>query len=92
MGEKRKKEIKIGPTITWRKVNDEAVILNLETSVYYSVNNTGTFIWELLAGGRPTGKIGLALAEEYGISPEDAAADTAEFLDTMAELELTEAR
>ena len=33
----------------WRVVDDEAVIVNIESSYYYGLNQTGTFIWGLLA-------------------------------------------
>ncbi|HCE97622.1 MAG TPA: hypothetical protein DER10_03900, partial [Elusimicrobia bacterium] len=79
----------ISPTVTWRKVNNEAVILNLETSVYYSVNQTGTLIWELLVEGKPLEKIARALAAEYKLSTEQAAEDTCGFLKAVSELGLT---
>ena len=84
--------MKISPTVTWRKVNDETVILNLETSVYYTVNRTGALIWELLAKGRPAEKIAQALAAEYELSPGQAAEDVCEFLKAVSDLKLTEAR
>ena len=34
----------------WRVVDDEAVIVNVESSYYYGLNRTGTFIWDLLSG------------------------------------------
>lgn len=33
---------------TWRILDGEAVIINNETSYYYSLNTTGTFVWNLL--------------------------------------------
>lgn len=33
----------------WRIVDGEAVIINLETTHYYSLNESGTFVWNLLA-------------------------------------------
>jgi len=33
---------------TWRILEEEAVIINNETSFYYSLNKTGTYIWNLL--------------------------------------------
>jgi len=33
---------------TWRILDGEAVIINNETSFYYSLNQTGTYIWNLL--------------------------------------------
>jgi len=73
------KKVKLSGSITWRKVNNEAVILNLETSEYYSANHTGTLIWEFLAKNQPTEKIVQALTAEYGISAEEAGSDTEEF-------------
>ena len=90
--EHQSKKTKISPTVTWRKVNEEAVILNLETSVYYSVNQAGTFIWELLVEGKPLEKIGPALAAEYKLTPEQAAEDTRGFLKAVSDLGLTDIR
>ena len=33
---------------TWRILDGEAVIINNETSFYYSLNKKGTYIWNLL--------------------------------------------
>lgn len=78
----------VSETVTWRKTGDEAVILDLETSEYYSANETGTFIWELLGAGRSPEKIAEALAAEYGLARERADADTAEFLGELAKLKI----
>jgi hypothetical protein len=32
----------------WRVVDGEAVVINLTNTHYYSLNKTGTFIWNLL--------------------------------------------
>jgi hypothetical protein len=74
--------------VTWRKTGDEAVILNLETSEYYSANETGTFIWEQLNSGKKAGKIAAALAGEYGIPLEQAEQDTKDFLLDLAKLKI----
>jgi hypothetical protein len=39
---------------TWRILDGEAVIINAETSYYYSLNRTGTFIWNLLLDDEKT--------------------------------------
>lgn len=82
------KQVKISDTVTWRKVKDEAVILNLETSEYYSVNPVGTLILELLSKNSSLEKISLALAEEYGISRAEAGADSGEFIKKLSGLGL----
>ncbi|MCX5791032.1 MAG: PqqD family protein [Elusimicrobia bacterium] len=83
-----KKSALIAQAVTWRKTGEEAVILNMETSEYYSANETGTFIWEQLSAGKKPEKIAAALAEEYGIAPALAAEDTAAFLKDLAKLKI----
>jgi len=78
-------------TIAWRKVDSEAVILNLETSEYYSANDAGSRIWELLANGAGSRKIAHALSEEYGLPLEEAERDTEDFLAELLKLELIRA-
>lgn len=83
-----KKNGVISQAVTWRKTGDEAVILDLETSEYYSANETGTFIWELLSEGKSPEKIALALSAEYGIGAEKAAEDTEAFLADLSKLKI----
>lgn len=83
-----KKNPLIREAITWRKTGDEAVILNLESSEYYSANEAGTFVWELFSAGKKQDKIAAALAEEYGIPPAQAAKDTSDFLKELAKLKI----
>lgn len=33
----------------WRVVDDEAVVVNVETSYYYGLNRAGTFVWTALS-------------------------------------------
>jgi hypothetical protein len=83
-----KKNPLIGSAITWRKTGAEAVILDLDTSQYYSANETGTFVWELLSAGKKQEKIAAALAEEYGLTAGQAQQDTADFLKELAKLKI----
>lgn len=76
------------PSVTWRRTGEEAVILNLDTSEYYSANEAGAFIWERLAAGASSGAIAGELAEEYGLPPSRAAADVEDFLGELAGLRL----
>lgn len=51
--------------VAWRKVADEAVILDVETAAYYSLRGTGLRIWELLGEGRPVEDIVSRLGAEF---------------------------
>lgn len=51
--------------VAWRKVADEAVILDVETAAYFSLRGAGLRMWELLGQGKSAFEIGRALAREY---------------------------
>jgi len=34
--------------VSWRKLENEAILIHLETNYYYSLNSTGTMVWEKL--------------------------------------------
>jgi ABC-type Fe3+-hydroxamate transport system substrate-binding protein len=52
--------------VAWRKVDDEVVILDLETSVYFSLNETASDIWELIGKGLSEEDIAEEVADRYG--------------------------
>ncbi|MBI3553930.1 MAG: PqqD family protein [Elusimicrobia bacterium] len=60
--------------VAWRKVADEAVILDVETAAYFSLSGAGLRIWELLGKGRTVLEIAKTLAAEYD-APEDRLRD-----------------
>jgi hypothetical protein len=63
------------------KVMDgEAIIINLANGTYYSMDNVGGFVWELLQQGPTVREIGIALSERYEVSPEEAQRDVERLL------------
>jgi hypothetical protein len=54
------------------ELDGEAVLLNLETKLYFSLNATGVAIWKLLDEGLTLGQIGERLFQEYDVTPEKA--------------------
>ena len=69
--------------VAWRKVADEAVILDVETAVYYSLGGPGLRIWELIGEGRSAGEIGRLLAEEYEASEDEIREDCVELAERL---------
>lgn len=45
---KEKKYIYNQEGASWKIVDDEVVIINFETTHYYSLNATGSYVWRLL--------------------------------------------
>jgi len=53
-----------------RQIGEEAVILDLDSGVYYGLNATGTRVWELLELGTPVSNIYDLMLEEFEVTPD----------------------
>jgi len=80
--------------ITASVVDGEAIVVNLGTGVYYSLDHTGAEAWGLIEKSATLGGIASAFAERYGIPVEQAQADVevlaAELLKEQLVVEETE--
>lgn len=65
-------------------LDDETVLLNLQSEEYYSLDDVGSRIWELIDGTRTTAQIVDAIAAEYGADPALVATDVADLLDELS--------
>ena len=70
--------------IVWRNIDDEAIILNLDSGVYYGLNKTGSLIWTLLSQKSATENIIGELSSSYGISKKQATQDVLAMLEGLA--------
>jgi hypothetical protein len=64
----------------WRVLDSEAVVVELRTSTYYSLNKTGTYVLARLVGGEKPDAIGATLAERLSVTPSAAASAVSDFL------------
>ena len=60
-----------------RELDDEMVLLNLDSGEYFGLNDTGTRIWELLADGRSREEVIDCLTDEFEVTV-DVASDHVE--------------
>ena len=58
------------PEATHQTVGEEAIIINLNTGTYYSLNDTGTMFWDLIDGQRTITDCARAIAAEYQVEIE----------------------
>ena len=58
--------------VAWRKVEKDAVLLDLNTSVYYSLNGVGAIIWERLGAGASPDEVKDEVCSEFDVQPKDA--------------------
>lgn len=61
--------------VAWRRVAEEIVVLDLNTSAYFSLNEVGAFVWERLGKGQSLEEIALALCEDYEVDDKQARKD-----------------
>ncbi len=61
--------------IAYRLIEGEAIILNLVSGFYYSLNKTGTLIWQLIENGKNLKEIAPYLAKEFNVKEEELKRD-----------------
>lgn len=72
--------VQLRKELSWRKVGDEIVVLDLRASVYFAVQGAGAAIWERLASGAREAELVEAVLEEFDVETDQAEADIASFL------------
>jgi hypothetical protein len=64
---------------------EESVLLSLKTQQYYSLNETGSRIWELLSEGYDAEDIALEITKEWDATPDEALEHVQSFLQELNE-------
>ena len=66
-------KIKPDPDVVVTELDDkEAVLLHLGTKMYFTLNETGIRIWQLLSEGHSIGEASETIHNEYDILPDAA--------------------
>ena len=68
-----------GRGLDWKVLEDETVVLDLQSSCYLSINRSGTALWPLLAEGATMAQLVAKLTSECGASESDARRDAGAF-------------
>lgn len=72
------------PSIVFTRLDEtEGVLLHLDTKRYYSLNETGAHLWELLEGGRCASDLVQNLLDVYDITSDEASHAVQDFVDTL---------
>ena len=72
--------------VSWRRVDAEAVFLNVDTSEYYSLDEVAAEIWERLGRGKSLAAVISEVSSLYGERPERVERDARAFVaDVLAE-------
>ena len=73
------------PNATHQTVAGEAIVIDLNTGSYYSLNETGTWLWENLDGRRSVGQLAHDLAVFCDI-PDQTATVQADLIELLGNL------
>lgn len=76
--------------ITTRLDNQETVLLHLHTQQYYTLNETGTRIWDALAQAQALNEIGQTLEAHYALTLEQARQHVLDLVTTLVEEKLVQ--
>ena len=67
--------VAIGEDVVSRDLEGEAVILNLESGIYFGLDKVGTRIWSLLQEDGSLRRAFEAVQQEYDVAPEKLEGD-----------------
>jgi hypothetical protein len=73
------------PDITLRVLESEAVLLNVQTGAYFSLNKVGTHIWQLYGEGKTLAEVVEGVCERFEVTAERAEADVRAFTERLVE-------
>ena len=76
--------------ITTRLDNQETVLLHLHTQQYYTLNETGTHIWDALVQAQALSEIGQTLEAHYDLTLDQAHQHVLDLVTTLAEEKLVQ--
>jgi len=77
--------------VLWRELDGETVLLALESSMYLTLNETGTVLWPLMVEGTTSSEMVERLVAGFDVDPRRAAADATAFVDACRAQSLLEA-
>jgi hypothetical protein len=67
MGDEQSERYQVGSAVVFRELDGEAVLLNLDTGVYFGLDEVGTRVWALLVEHGTLERICSQLVEEYDV-------------------------
>jgi hypothetical protein len=73
------RSLSINESVVCAELDGEAVLLNVETGIYFGLDEVGTRIWNLLVAGAGIPEIVDRMLEEYEVDAEQLRADLMTF-------------
>ncbi len=80
----------IPASVSFTFVDEDAVLLNMQTNQYYLLDEVGARLWGLLRDGKSLRESYQTLLEEYEVDPAQLEQDVLELLENLKEQGLVE--
>jgi hypothetical protein len=80
----------IPDTIAWRTVEQDLIVLNVQSGEYYTFNDVAKSVWLCLSEGKPLATAVEQVVAEYEVTPATAEVDVRSFIETLLSDELIE--
>ena len=79
------KAVSFSPDVLFRELDDEGVLLDLETEQYYTLDDIGVRMWQLLHENKDMEVVVATLLEEYDVDEATLRQDLAELIARLSE-------
>jgi hypothetical protein len=80
---------KLRPTrLSWRVIDDEVVVLDLQREEYFTLNAAGAAVWHLLVDGATMDELADVLMARFDVDADAAARDADAFVASLRERNL----
>jgi hypothetical protein len=76
------------PDVVAQRVEDEVVLINLQTNEIYTLNTTAARAWELITDGLDRKEVEAGLAEEFSVDESEVGDELDGLLGELVEKEL----
>lgn len=80
--------IAIDPNVMHQSIDGEAVLLHLESGIYYGLDAVGTRVWELLNTEIDFEQLLEKIQQEFDVDPEQLEEDLKSFLQELKNLKI----
>ena len=79
----RAQRIRVNESVVSAELDNEMVLLNVETGIYFGLDQIGTQIWSMLVAGEDEASIMDRLLSDYDVEPDQLLTDVKEFVDLL---------
>lgn len=78
-------QVVLNPSVIYRELSGEIVLLNLQSGVYYGLDAVGSRIWQLLAQQRKLEDVCAIMLDEFEVPADVLRADVTRLLGELSD-------